>query len=262
MKTPDSSEQVFSLRRDKVKITKYLSLVQLVLDVAVQSRVRLRPAESIEKGIGLKRPKIGKWQGSSGLKQASDMLFHTLRLSFSEFGVDSPVWSKTTGCFQIRTCFDSGAESAGPSLGAPVWNGLPSGGSRYCFQKTIQNTVIWTHLGNKIKALRFKNGKISKNGELLKKHCVLPYMRKIVSFAPLPWRLRSKEALCTGGPSFISQLPWKLSFYLKTWKMTRKLRFKIHAFWLMHSFFYQKPRVLPWISKLGLLSAIAPGASV
>ena len=118
METPDSSEQVFSLRRDKVKITKYLSLVQLVLDVAVQSCARLRPAGSIEKGIGLKRPKIGKWQGSSGLKKAPDMLFHTLRLTFLEIGVDSPVWSKTTGGVQIMTCFDGGAESPGPRLGA------------------------------------------------------------------------------------------------------------------------------------------------
>ena len=107
-------------RRDKVKITKYLSLVQLVLDVAVRSGARLRCAGSIEKGIGLKRPKIGKWQGSSGLKKASDMLFHTLRLAFLEIGVDSPVWSKTTGAFQIRTCFYKGAKNEGPSLGAPV----------------------------------------------------------------------------------------------------------------------------------------------
>ena len=74
----------------------------------------------MEKGLGLKRPETGKWQGSSGLKKASGMLFHTLRLSFLEFGVDSPVWSKTTGGFQIRTCFDRGAESPGPSLEAPV----------------------------------------------------------------------------------------------------------------------------------------------
>ena len=104
----------------RVKITKYLSLVQLVLVVSLQSKGRLGPAGSIGKGMGLKRPKIGKWQGSSGLKKASDMLFHTLRLSFLEIGVDSPVWSKTTGGFQNRTCFDSGAESAGPSLEAPV----------------------------------------------------------------------------------------------------------------------------------------------
>ena len=120
MKTPDASEQVFSLRRDKVKITKYLSLVQLVLVVTLQSGGRLGCAESMEKGLGLKRPKIGKWRGSSGLKKASDMLFHTLRLAFLEIGVDAPVWSKTTGAFQIRTCFDGGAESAGPSLEAPV----------------------------------------------------------------------------------------------------------------------------------------------
>ena len=107
-------------RRDKVKITKYLSLVQLVLDVAVQSGGRLRCAESIEKGIGLKRPEIGKWQGSSDLKKASDMLFHTLRLTFLEIGVDSPVWSKTTGAFQIRTCFYKGAKNVEPCLGAPV----------------------------------------------------------------------------------------------------------------------------------------------
>ena len=74
----------------------------------------------MEKGIGLKRPKIGKWRGSSGLKKASDMLFHTLRLTFLEIGVDSSVWSKTTGAFQIRTCFYKGAKNAGPSLGAPV----------------------------------------------------------------------------------------------------------------------------------------------
>ena len=74
----------------------------------------------MEKGLGLKRPKTGKWRGSSGLKKASEMLFHTLRLSFLEFGVDSPVWSKTTGGFQIRTCFDRGAENAGSGLGAPV----------------------------------------------------------------------------------------------------------------------------------------------
>ena len=104
----------------RVKITKYLSLVQLVLDVAVQSWVRLGCAGSMEKGIGLKRPKIGKWQGSSGLKKASDMLFHTLRLTFLEIGVDSPVWSKTTGAFQIRTCFYKGAKNEGPSLGAPL----------------------------------------------------------------------------------------------------------------------------------------------
>ena len=104
----------------RVKITKYLSLVQLVLDVAVQSGGRLRPAESIEKGIILKRPKIGKWQGSSGLKKVSDMLFHTLRPTFLEIGVDSPVWSKTTGAFQIRTCFHRGAENAKSGLGAPV----------------------------------------------------------------------------------------------------------------------------------------------
>ena len=107
-------------RRDKVKITKYLSLVQLVLDVAVQSCGRLGSAECMEQGIGLKRPKIGKWQGSSGLKKASDMLFHTLRLTFLEIGVDSPVWSETTGAFQTRTCFDKGAKNEGPSLGAPV----------------------------------------------------------------------------------------------------------------------------------------------
>ena len=104
----------------RVKITKYLSLVQLVLDVAVQSGGRLISAESMEKGIGLKRPKTGKWQGSSGLKKASDMLFHTLRLTFLEIGVDSPVWSKTTGAFQIRTCFYKGAKNVEPSLGAPV----------------------------------------------------------------------------------------------------------------------------------------------
>ena len=120
MKTPDSSEQVFSLRRDKVKITKYLSLVQLILVVTLRSGGRLVPAGSIEKGLGLKRPKTGKWQGSSGLKKASDMLVHTLRLSFLEIGVDSPVWSKTTGGVQIMTCFDGGAESPGPSLEAPV----------------------------------------------------------------------------------------------------------------------------------------------
>ena len=74
----------------------------------------------MEKGIDLKRPKIGKWQGSSGLKKASDMLFHTLRLTFLEIGLDSPVWNKTTGAFQIRTCFDRGAENAEPGLGAPV----------------------------------------------------------------------------------------------------------------------------------------------
>ena len=96
----------------------------------------------MEKGIGLKRPKIGKWRGSSGLKKASDMLFHTLRLTFLEIGVDSPVWSKATGAFQIRTCFYKGAENAGQGLGAPVWNGLLSGGSRYCFKRTMQNTVI------------------------------------------------------------------------------------------------------------------------
>ena len=104
----------------RTKITKYLSLVQLVLDVAVQSWGRLGPAGSIEKGIGLKRPKAGKWQGSSGLKKASDMLFHTLRLAFLEIGVDSPAWSKTTGAFQIRTCFHRGAENAGSGLEAPV----------------------------------------------------------------------------------------------------------------------------------------------
>ena len=70
----------------------------------------------MEKGLGLKRPKTGKWQGISGLKKASDMLFHTLSLPFLEIGVNSPVWSKTTGGFQIRTCFDRGAESPGPSL--------------------------------------------------------------------------------------------------------------------------------------------------
>ena len=74
----------------------------------------------MEKGLGLKRPKTGKWRGISGLKKASGMLFHTLRLSFLEIGVDSPVWSETTGGFQIRTCFDRGAENAGSSLGAPV----------------------------------------------------------------------------------------------------------------------------------------------
>ena len=74
----------------------------------------------MEKGLGLKRPKTGKWQGSSGLKKAPDMLFHTLRLTFLGIGVDSPVWSETTGGFQIRTCFDRGAESPGPSLEAPV----------------------------------------------------------------------------------------------------------------------------------------------
>ena len=74
----------------------------------------------MEKGIGLKRPKIGKWQGSSGLKKASDMLFHTLRLTFLEIGLDSPVWSQTTGAFQTRTCFYKGAKNVGPSLGAPV----------------------------------------------------------------------------------------------------------------------------------------------
>ena len=72
----------------------------------------------MEKGLGLKRPKTGKWQGISGLKKASDMLFHTLRLSFLEFDVDSPVWSIITGGFQIRTCFDPGAESPGPLPGA------------------------------------------------------------------------------------------------------------------------------------------------
>ena len=74
----------------------------------------------MEKGIRLKRPKIGKWHGSSGLKKASDMLFHTLRQTFLEIGVDSPVWSKTTGAFQIRTCFHRGAENAGSGLEAPV----------------------------------------------------------------------------------------------------------------------------------------------
>ena len=28
-------------------------------------------------------------------------------------------------------------------------------------------------------------------------------MQKVVSFAPLPWRLRFKEALCLGGQGFI-----------------------------------------------------------
>ena len=88
--------------------------------MTLQSGVRLVRAGSMEKGIGLKRPKIGKWQGSSGLKKASDMLFHTLRLTFLEIGVDSPVWSKTTGAFQIRTCFYRGPKNAEPSLGAPV----------------------------------------------------------------------------------------------------------------------------------------------
>ena len=74
----------------------------------------------MENGLGLKRPKIGKWQGSSGLKKASDMLFHTLRLAFLEIGVDSPVWSETTGAFQIRTCFHRGAENVETGLGAPV----------------------------------------------------------------------------------------------------------------------------------------------
>ena len=74
----------------------------------------------MEKGLGLKRPEIGKWQGSSGLEKASDMLFHTLRLYYLEFDVDSLVWSKTTGGFQIRTCFDRDAENAGSGLGAPV----------------------------------------------------------------------------------------------------------------------------------------------
>ena len=74
----------------------------------------------MEKGLGLKRPKTVKWQGSSGLKKASDMLFHTLRLAFLEIGVDSLVWNKTTGAFQIRTCFYKGAKNAEPSLGAPV----------------------------------------------------------------------------------------------------------------------------------------------
>ena len=74
----------------------------------------------MEKGLGLKRPESGKWQGSSGLKKASDMLFHTLRLTFLEIGVDSPVWSKTTGAFQIRTCFYKGAKNEEASLGAPI----------------------------------------------------------------------------------------------------------------------------------------------
>ena len=104
----------------RVEITKYLSLVQLVHEVTLQSCGRLVPAGSIEKRIGLKRPKNGKWQGSSGLKKAPDMLFHTLRLAFLEIGVDSPVWSKTTGAFQIRTCFYKGAKNVEPSLGAPV----------------------------------------------------------------------------------------------------------------------------------------------
>ena len=88
--------------------------------MAAQSCARLICAESIEKGIGLKRPKIGKWQGSSGLKKAPDMLFHTLRLTFLEIGVDSPVYRKTTGAFQIRTCFYKGAKNVEPSLGAPI----------------------------------------------------------------------------------------------------------------------------------------------
>ena len=88
--------------------------------MAVQSGGRLSRAGYIEKGIGLKRIKIGKWQGSSGLKKASDMLFHTLRLTCLEIGADSPVWSKTTGAFQIRTCFYKGAKNVEPSLGAPV----------------------------------------------------------------------------------------------------------------------------------------------
>ena len=104
----------------KVKITKYLSLVQLVLEVALQSCARLISAGSMEKGLGLKRSKIGKGQGSSCLKKASDMLFHTLRLAFLGIGVDSPIWSKTTGAFQIRTCFYKGAKNVEPSLGAPV----------------------------------------------------------------------------------------------------------------------------------------------
>ena len=74
----------------------------------------------MEKGIGLKRPKIGEWRGSSGLKKTSDMLFHTLRLAFLEIGVDSLVWSKTTGAFQIRTCFYKGAKNVEPGLEAPV----------------------------------------------------------------------------------------------------------------------------------------------
>ena len=88
--------------------------------MTLQSWGRLSPAESMAKGISLKRPRIGKWQGSSGLKKAPDMLFHTLRLAFLEIGVDSPVWSKTTGAFQIRTCFYKGAKNEGPSLGAPL----------------------------------------------------------------------------------------------------------------------------------------------
>ena len=74
----------------------------------------------MEKGLGWKRPETGKWQGSSGLKKASGMLFHTLRLPFWEIGVDSPVWNKTTGAFQFRPCFDRSAENAGQGLGAPV----------------------------------------------------------------------------------------------------------------------------------------------
>ena len=74
----------------------------------------------MEKGLGLKRPRTGKWPGSSGLKKASDMLFHTHRLAFLEIGVDSPVWSETTGAFQIWTCFERGAENAASGLGAPV----------------------------------------------------------------------------------------------------------------------------------------------
>ena len=50
----------------------------------------------MEKGLGLKRPKVGKLQGSSGLKKASDMLFNTLPHFFQKlawtlrFGVKQP----------------------------------------------------------------------------------------------------------------------------------------------------------------------------
>ena len=88
-------------RRDKVKITKYLSLVQLVLEVTLQSGGRLGSAESMEKGLGLKRPKTRKWQGSSVLKKASDMLFHTLRLTILKIGKDPSVLNEIAFFFKL-----------------------------------------------------------------------------------------------------------------------------------------------------------------
>ena len=70
----------------------------------------------MEKGLGLKRPKIGKWQGSSGLKKASDMLFHTLRRFFWKLA-----WTLRFGAKQPEVFKSGPVLTAVPRMRGRAW---------------------------------------------------------------------------------------------------------------------------------------------